>query len=257
MPDALPTVAPSYEQALFADLDTALERLRHDRVAVQWDVAVEFGALEGAMGPKLSIDQVAPGLVRCIERVPADVPAGMHLCYGDYGHQHFKQPESLQMQVDLINAVTFAAGRPVNFVSFTVPQGRATAPTSHPSAAYVPVLTPSCISRWSLITLMISHRARPPSRSSTWTPPWSTPPEALATGGFAPNAGWAESAPVTSPGFLTSTARFSRPHETERRRFTHGRVDPPLAMPPAAPPRSAVPRCRRSLQTSAFFNATC
>lgn len=124
MPDALPTVAPSYEQALFADLDTALERLRHDRVAVQWDVAVEFGALEGAMGPKLSIDQVAPGLVRCIERVPADVPAGMHLCYGDYGHQHFKQPESLQMQVDLINAVTFAAGRPVNFVSLTVPQGR-------------------------------------------------------------------------------------------------------------------------------------
>jgi hypothetical protein len=48
----------------------------------------------------------------------------MHLCYGDYGHQHFKQPESLQMQVDLVNAVTSSANRPVNFVSFTVPQGR-------------------------------------------------------------------------------------------------------------------------------------
>ena len=124
VPDDLPAVAPSYEQALFADVDTALERLPHDRVAVQWDVAVEFGALEGAMGPKLPINQIAPGLVRCIERVPADVPVGMHLCYGDYGHQHFKQPESLQMQVDLVNAVTSAARRPVNFVSFTVPQGR-------------------------------------------------------------------------------------------------------------------------------------
>jgi hypothetical protein len=124
VPDDMPTVLPSYEQALFADLDTALERLPHDRVAVQWDVAVEFGALEGAMGPKLSIDQIAPGLVRCLERVPPDVPVGMHLCYGDYGHQHFKQPESLQMQVDLVNAVTAGAGRPLNFVSFTVPQAR-------------------------------------------------------------------------------------------------------------------------------------
>ena len=124
VPDDLPTIAPSYEQALFADLDTALERLPHDRVAVQWDVAIEFGALEGAMGPKMPIDQIAPGLVRCLERVPADVPVGMHLCYGDYGHQHFKQPESLKMQVDLVNAVSAGAGRPLNFVSFTVPQAR-------------------------------------------------------------------------------------------------------------------------------------
>jgi hypothetical protein len=123
-PDDLPKVAPSYEQALFADLDTALERLPHDGIAIQWDVAVEFGALEGAMGPKIPIDQIAPGLVRCLEHVATDVPVGMHLCYGDYGHQHFKQPESLQMQVDLVNAVTSAAQRPLNFVSFTVPQGR-------------------------------------------------------------------------------------------------------------------------------------
>jgi len=123
-PDDLPKVAPSYAQALFADLDTALERLPHDRIAVQWDVAVEFGALEGAMGPKVPMDQIAQGLVQCLEQVPADVPVGMHLCYGDYGHQHFKQPESLGMQVDLVNAVTSAAKRTLNFVSFTVPQGR-------------------------------------------------------------------------------------------------------------------------------------
>jgi hypothetical protein len=90
---------------------------------VQWDVAVEFGALEGAMGPRLPVEQIVPGLVRCIETVPADVPVGMHLCYGDYGHQHFMQPESLQMQVEVVNAVTSAAHRPVDFVSFTVPQG--------------------------------------------------------------------------------------------------------------------------------------
>jgi hypothetical protein len=126
VPDDLPGVAASYERALFADLDTLLDRLPHDRCAVQWDVAVEVGLLEGAMGPgsAMPVDQITPALVRCVERVPADVPVGLHLCYGDYGHQHFKQPESIKLQVDLVNAVAAAAQRPVNWVSFTVPQAR-------------------------------------------------------------------------------------------------------------------------------------
>jgi hypothetical protein len=123
-PEDLPAVAPAYEHALFADLDTLLDRLPHDRIAVQWDIAVEMGALEGAMGVTMPMEQIAPGIVRCLERVPADVPAGLHLCYGDYGHQHWKQPESLQMQVDLVNAVTSATDRRLDFVSFTVPQDR-------------------------------------------------------------------------------------------------------------------------------------
>ncbi len=125
-PEDLVDVAASYEAALFADLDDALSRLPHDRVAVQWDVAVEFGLLEGAMGPgsAMPLEHVTPGLVRCVERVPEDVPVGFHLCYGDYGHQHFKQPESLRMQVDVVNAVNAAASRPLAWASFTVPQAR-------------------------------------------------------------------------------------------------------------------------------------
>jgi hypothetical protein len=121
-PEDLPSVAPAYEQALFADLDTLLGRLAHERIAVQWDIAVEMGALEGAMGVSMPMEQIAPGIVRCLERVPDDVPAGLHLCYGDYGHQHWKQPESLQMQVALVNAVISATR--LDFVSFTVPQDR-------------------------------------------------------------------------------------------------------------------------------------
>jgi len=123
-PEDLPAVAPAYERALFADLDTLLERLPHERIAVQWDIAVEMGALEGAMGVTMPMDQIAPGIVRCLERVPDDVPVGLHLCYGDYGHEHWKQPESLRMQVELVNAVTSATQRRLHFVSFTVPQDR-------------------------------------------------------------------------------------------------------------------------------------
>jgi hypothetical protein len=123
-PDDFPGVAAAYEAALFSDLDRALAAIPHNQCAVQWDVAVEFALLEGGAGPAAPLEQVVPGLVRCVDRVPEDVPVGLHLCYGDYGHQHFKQPESLAMQVALVNAVVSGARRPVNWFSFTVPQSR-------------------------------------------------------------------------------------------------------------------------------------
>jgi methionine synthase II (cobalamin-independent) len=95
-----------------------------DEVAVQWDVAVEFGILEEAFAPggAQAFDAIIAALARCVNRVPAGIPVGLHMCYGDYGHQHFTQPESLALQVRVLNAVTAAAGKPVSFVSFTVPQ---------------------------------------------------------------------------------------------------------------------------------------
>lgn len=127
VPEDLPAVVASYEAALFADLDRALAAIPHDRVAVQWDIAVEFGLLEGGFGPVVPLSEVVPGVVRCVDHVPVDVPTGLHLCYGDYGHQHFVQPESLANQVALLDAVTDGAARSVDWASFTVPQGRADA----------------------------------------------------------------------------------------------------------------------------------
>ncbi|MGB6577959.1 MAG: hypothetical protein WBF34_08560, partial [Streptosporangiaceae bacterium] len=124
VPEQQQALLGSYEQAMFADLDRLLAAIPPGEVAVQWDVAVEFGVLEESFAPggAQAFDAVIAGLVRCVDAVPAEVPAGLHLCYGDYGHQHFKQPESLALQVRVLNAVTAAAGRPVSFVSFTVPQ---------------------------------------------------------------------------------------------------------------------------------------
>lgn len=124
VPEDMEAVGQSYAAELFGDLDRALSLLPHDRVAVQWDVAVEFSLLEGGYGDATPLEQLVPGLIDCIDRIPDDVPVGMHLCYGDYGHQHFKQPESLAMQVRVVNAVVAGARRPVNWFSFTVPQGR-------------------------------------------------------------------------------------------------------------------------------------
>ena len=48
--------------------------------------------------------------------------SGSTSCYGDYEHHHFAEPASLQVQVDLANAVSATAARPVDWYSFTVPQ---------------------------------------------------------------------------------------------------------------------------------------
>ncbi len=125
-PEEQQSLLGSYEQAMFADLGRLLAAIPHDDVAVQWDVAVEFSILEEIYGPGGAqlFDPIIAALARCIDEVPDDVPAGLHLCYGDYGHQHFKQPESLALQVRVVNAVSAAAGRPLSFVSFTVPQNQ-------------------------------------------------------------------------------------------------------------------------------------
>jgi hypothetical protein len=122
-PEDRAELEPSYERALFADLHTLLRAVPHEHIAVQWDVAVEFGMLElpEVWGPQ-NFDALAGRLARCLEQVPRDVPAGAHLCYGDAGHRHFKQPESLALQVRMMNAVSERARRPVSWFSITVPQ---------------------------------------------------------------------------------------------------------------------------------------
>ena len=89
VPEQQQALLDSYERAMFADLDRLLAAIPADEVAVQWDVAVEFGVLEEAFGPggAQAFDAIIAALVRCVDRVPAEIPAGLHFCYGDYGHQ--------------------------------------------------------------------------------------------------------------------------------------------------------------------------
>jgi hypothetical protein len=91
-------------------------------------------------------------LVRCVGQVPDDVPVGLHLCYGDAGHQHFKQPESVALQVRVLNEVSAAARRPVDFVSFTLPQGQHGAAYLAPLAELAAGPRPSSISRLRPVT---------------------------------------------------------------------------------------------------------
>lgn len=123
-PEHRAALEPGYAAALFADLQRLLAALPHDRIAVQWDVAVEFALLSGGVpaAEDQGFEAIVERLATCVDQVPADIPVGLHLCYGDYGHRHFAEPESLALQVAVANRLASDAHRRVDFLAFTVPQ---------------------------------------------------------------------------------------------------------------------------------------
>lgn len=79
-----------------------------DDLTIQWDVAVEFGALTGqlaAAGRLAEKPFVVNALRDALTRTPAGVARGIHLCYGDYKHRHFTVPQDLGLCVEVANAV--------------------------------------------------------------------------------------------------------------------------------------------------------
>ena len=56
--------------------------------------------------------------------VQPEVEMGFHLCYGDSGHQHFMEPVSTKVMVDVANAIMEGANRPVQWFHMPVPKSR-------------------------------------------------------------------------------------------------------------------------------------
>lgn len=122
-PDSQAAVEPPYEARMFEELEQICTSIPHDQLAIQWDVAVEFGMLEDVWPVYFSNvrEEIIERLVRIGSRVPGDVEMGYHLCYGDAGHQHFKQPQDTSKLVDIANAVSSGVARPINWIHLPVP----------------------------------------------------------------------------------------------------------------------------------------
>jgi hypothetical protein len=111
---------------MFAELDQITSAILHHELAIQWDVAVEFGILECAT-PGTFDDVMKPvieRLVRLGSCVPEDVELGYHLCYGDAGHKHFVEPEDASKLVEVANAVSAGVKREINWIHMPVPRNR-------------------------------------------------------------------------------------------------------------------------------------
>lgn len=131
-PDTIEAARPAYTRRLHAELDQILDLVPHEDLAIQWDVAVEMGMIERTFPlPFDPFDIVIGQLGELSGWVPAEVPLGYHLCYGDAQEvagegegRHFKQPADAGTLVRVANAVTAASRRPLQWFSFPVPIDR-------------------------------------------------------------------------------------------------------------------------------------
>jgi hypothetical protein len=129
-PEAQRDMLPAVERSLARQVDQIGERLPHDSIAIQWDVAAEFMHIELAGAETFSRKQIAAALVRLAALVPESIQLGFHLCYGDAPPEpgakgkHFVEPENTALLVEVANAVVDGAERRIDWIHMPVPIGR-------------------------------------------------------------------------------------------------------------------------------------
>ena len=117
----------AYGRAMALELDRILAAVPAERLAVQWEAAVEFALLEGVMPGHLGddmLDGINHRLAGLVDLVPAGAECGVHLCYGDAGHKHFCEPTDAGYLAAVANGVSAKAARAIDWLHMPVPKER-------------------------------------------------------------------------------------------------------------------------------------
>jgi methionine synthase II (cobalamin-independent) len=111
-----------------------VEAIPHQDLAIQWDLCFEVICLEYERGRcpdsfiKPHFPDVKENVVERARRmsaaIPADISLGFHLCYGDFDHKHFVEPEDLGALVDLSNSLVQSVARRIDWLHMPVPKNR-------------------------------------------------------------------------------------------------------------------------------------
>ncbi|KAI9708793.1 MAG: hypothetical protein M1820_003748 [Bogoriella megaspora] len=118
-----------YETRMLESLTAIQQGIPAHDLAIQWDMAVEPAHMEHSYGrsrPDFAILKpwyspvdagIAASAARLAKEVNQDVKIGFHLCYGDLGHVHYVQPDSIGILVQLANLV-YKAVSPIHGISW-------------------------------------------------------------------------------------------------------------------------------------------
>ena len=130
-PGSREAVLNAYRTAMFAQLDRIVDAIPPAELAIQWEVCVEFGILEGLwtlLDSDTTGEQARAGIAEHIgglaDAVPIEAEAGFHLCYGDSGHQHFTEPSDAGHLAWAAATLLRAADRPIQWIHLPVPKER-------------------------------------------------------------------------------------------------------------------------------------
>lgn len=130
-PGSRPEVLTAWTTAMEAQLDRILDGIPSDRLAIQWEVCIEFGILEGlwtfqdtGIEGKGAREGVGEHIVHLGNLVPGDVEMGYHLCYGDAGHQHFVEPRDTGHLAWAVQTLLGQVNRHIDWIHLPVPKQR-------------------------------------------------------------------------------------------------------------------------------------
>ncbi len=122
-PQDLERVYRGYVPAMMREVEKICTQIPARDLAIQWDVCVEIleiatkhGLLEGD-----PIARAMTSFEQLGKSVPSPAMLGYHLCYGDLGHRHLVEPDSLSLSVQMANLAVGHSGHRVDWVHMPVP----------------------------------------------------------------------------------------------------------------------------------------
>jgi len=129
-PGSQAAVEEAYRDRLLDEARRIVDAIPAEELAIQWDVAAEFAVLEGLAPVHFATepDAIRAGLLDRLtglaDLVPEPVELGYHLCYGDSGHKHFKEPADTRLLVEVANGLAAGVGRRLDWIHMPVPRDR-------------------------------------------------------------------------------------------------------------------------------------
>ena len=125
---------PAYCDAVKREVGKVAAAIPADDLVIQWDVmweviAVETddGGHEEPFGYRLNgrpLERFAGYLHDLSAAVPAEAHMGIHLCYGDFRHKHYMEPENLAVCATMATRALEATSHPLSYVHMPVPRDR-------------------------------------------------------------------------------------------------------------------------------------
>jgi hypothetical protein len=129
----LPELLDAFQQAAIEEVHDLCETIPAVDLCVQWDVCVETVAEEGRRYPQAAkpnarslldrwtFETAMASCAAVCEAVPAHVPVGVHLCYGDPDGSHVIEPHDASVLRDIANELTARVRRRLDWIHMPVP----------------------------------------------------------------------------------------------------------------------------------------
>ena len=190
-----------YERSLRTALETILDGIPHEDLAIQYDVCQEVLIFEDYFPhrPDDYKKQIFDLLGRLGDAVPEDVQLGYHLCYGSPADEHLVMPRDTEILVEMLNGVNAAVRRRIAFLHIPVPRART-------DDGYFRPLQNLSIDRDIELYLGLIHHDDEAGDSARI----ATARNYLDDFGMSTECGWGRTDPARVPGLLDSHCKQAR-----------------------------------------------